>query len=415
MVNDWFNETVQKQNSRLPIIQHLNNLIQENNAFLKDALPKITKVSLLVLLVSFTLLTSSCRPARNQDAAPSSTAPIYSPIPLGTEGSLAITPEILDTSTPVPSNAVMVLPTSTVKSLPTIPPYSSTPDLFHDLSISYLGTRSYGGGEIQVHEILGEEIGFTRYLFSYPSDGLAIFGFLNIPKQGVPPFPVVVALHGYIDPAIYRTLDYTTPYADILAEAGYMVFHPNLRGYAPSQDGPNLFRVGMAVDVMNLIALIKEQGGMAGPLDAARPYGFGLWGHSMGGGIALRVATLSSDIRAAVLYGAMSGDEKRNFEAIAGWSDYRRGLDELVVPEYELHRISPIYYLDRVSAKISIHHGEQDQLVPLDWSLELYHQLSDLGKDVECVTYPNQLHTFNAFGRELFMQRVIEVFRQELD
>jgi uncharacterized protein len=408
-------EVMQKNKSRLPITRHLNNLIQENNAFYKDAQTIVTKVSLLVLLVGFILLTSSCRPARNPYGAISSAAPVYSPIPVGTEGSLAISPEILDTSTPELSNPVLVLPTSTVTSLPTFPPYTSTPDPYHDLSISYLGTRSYGGGEIQVHEILGEESGFTRYLFSYPSDGLAIYGFLNIPKQGVPPFPVVVALHGYIDPAVYRTLDYTTPYADILADAGYMVFHPNLRGYAPSEDGPNLFRVGMAVDVLNLIALIKEQGGTIGPLEAARPYGFGLWGHSMGGGIALRVTTLSPDIRAAVLYGAMSGDEKRNFEAIAGWSDYQRGLDELMVPEYELQRISTIYFLDRVSAKISIHHGEQDQLVPLEWSLELYHQLSALGKEVECVTYPNQLHTFNAMGRELFMQRVIEVFGQELE
>jgi uncharacterized protein len=408
-------EVMQKNNSRLPNNQHLNNSIQEKNSFYEDAQTVVTKVSLLVLLVSFTLLTSSCRPVRNQNAATSSAAPINSPIPLGTAESFAITPEIRETSTPVLSDPILVLPTSTVTSLPTFPPYTSTPDLYHDLSISYLGTRSYGGGEIQVHEILGEEVGFTRYLFSYPSDGLAIYGFMNIPKQGVPPFPVVVALHGYIDPAVYRTLDYTTPYADILAEAGYMVFHPNLRGYAPSEDGPNLFRVGMAVDVLNLIELIKEQGGTYGPLEAARPYGFGLWGHSMGGGIVLRVATLSPDIRAAVLYGAMSGDEKRNFEAIAGWSDYQRGLDELMIPEYELHRISPIYFLDRVSAKISIHHGEQDQLVPLEWSLELYHQLSAMGKDVECVTYPNQLHTFNAFGRELFMQRVIEVFGQELD
>jgi hypothetical protein len=254
-------EVMQKNNSRLPNNQHLNNSIQEKNSFYEDAQTVVTKVSLLVLLVSFTLLTSSCRPARNQNAATSSAAPINSPIPLGTAESLAITPEIRDTSTPVLSDPILVLPTSTVTSLPTFPPYTSTPDPYHDLSISYLGTRSYGGGEIQVHEILGEESGFTRYLFSYPSDGLAIYGFLNIPKQGVPPFPVVVALHGYIDPAVYRTLDYTTPYADILAEAGYMVFHPNLRGYAPSEDGPNLFRVGMAVDVLNLIELIKEQGG----------------------------------------------------------------------------------------------------------------------------------------------------------
>jgi len=104
----------------------------------------------------------------------------------------------------------------------------------------------------------------TRTLIVYPSDGLNIYSFMNVPSQGTPPYPVVIAIHGYIDPGIYTTLDYTTRYADALARAGYIVLHPNLRGYAPSDNSPseeNLFRVGFAIDVLNLIALVKAQGG----------------------------------------------------------------------------------------------------------------------------------------------------------
>ena len=43
-----------------------------------------------------------------------------------------------------------------------------------------------------------------------------IYGFMNVPNADGP-HPVIIALHGYIDPAIYQTLDYTTRYADALA------------------------------------------------------------------------------------------------------------------------------------------------------------------------------------------------------
>jgi len=59
---------------------------------------------------------------------------------------------------------------------------------------------------------LDQNLYFTRYLIRYPSDGLNIYGFANIPNEAGA-YPVVIALHGYIDPALYNTLDYTTHYA----------------------------------------------------------------------------------------------------------------------------------------------------------------------------------------------------------
>ncbi len=130
----------------------------------------------------------------------------------------------------------------------------------------------------------------------------------------------------------------------------------------------------------------------------------------MGGGIVTRVITVNSDVRAAVLYAPMSGDEKQNFEAISQWSGGTRGLAELAVPENELLRISPIYYLDRIQAAVSINHGLSDQLVPLSWSLDLCSKLQELGKIVECFTYKGEPHTFYGDGDALFIQRTIEFF-----
>ena len=294
------------------------------------------------------------------------------------------------------------------------PSLSPTPDLYNGYTIDTLTHREYGGGVLAVQQLLAENSYFTRYSISYPSDGLTITGFMNVPRRGEAPYPVVIALHGYIDPAVYQTLDYTTGYADTLARAGFLVIHPNLRGYPPSDPGENLFRVGMAVDVLNLIALVKSQGGQPGPLAAADPEAIGLWGHSMGGGISTRVITVSPDIKAAVLYAAMSGDERQNFAAIYEWSYGERGIGELSVPEEELGRISPIYFLDRIQAAVSIHHGEADELVPPDWSLDLCARLEELEKEVECFSYPDQPHTFRDDGGALFMERVVDFYQRTL-
>jgi len=217
-------------------------------------------------------------------------------------------------------------------------------------------------------------------------------------------------VHGYINPAVYNTLDYTTRYADALARAGYLVLHPNLRNYAPSDTGPNPFRAGYAVDVLNLAALAREQGGRPGPLAAADAGVVGLWGHSMGGGISIRAMTASPGVRAVALYGAMSGDEQANYERILAWSGGSDGPEELATPPEDLERISPIYHLERVQAAVSIHHGEADGTVPVIWSLDLCERLKALGKTAECYTYPGQPHTFVGDGDQLFMARVQAFF-----
>lgn len=320
------------------------------------------------------------------------------------------TPTPAFTETAIPTHTP--LPTATATQTP-IPTASPTPDPYYSWSIDYLRSRAYGGGQIEFLEVMTQNLYFTRYLMRYPSDGLNIYGFADIPNDEGP-HPVIIALHGYIDPAIYNTLDYTTHYADAIATAGYIVLHPNLRGYAPSDSGDNLFRVGMAIDVLNLIALVQSQSGGTDMLRTARPDLIGMWGHSMGGGITTRVLTVSDDVRAAVLYAAMSGDEQKNYEAIRGWSGQTRGLDELNIPVEALNRISPMYYFQNISAAVSIHHGTADALVPLEWSVVTCDQLTSLGRNVQCAYYENMPHTFYGAGDEEFIQNTVQFFNQYL-
>ncbi|HJS17795.1 MAG TPA: alpha/beta fold hydrolase [Anaerolineales bacterium] len=309
--------------------------------------------------------------------------------------------------------ATVALPTSTPVTPTPLPTVSATPDPYYTWSNEYLRSRTYGGGQIEFLEIMDQNLYFTRYLIRYPSDGLNIYGFANIPNDDEV-HPVIIVLHGYIDPAVYNTLDYTTRYADALASAGYVVLHPNLRGYQPSDNGENLFRVGMAVDVLNLIALVQSQAGGADPLKNANPDAIGLWGHSMGGGITTRVLTVTDDVRAAVLYAAMSGDEEKNYAAIREWSGQMRGLDELNVPVEALNRISPMYFFENINAALSIHHGSADALVPMSWSVTTCERFNLLGKNVDCIYYENMPHTFYGQGEEQFIQNTAEFFNQNL-
>jgi len=276
-----------------------------------------------------------------------------------------------------------------------------------------LTARSYGDGELRIEQVLAATNAFTRTLITYPSDDLTIYGFMNVP-QGEGPFPVVLLLHGYVDPARYNTLTYTTGYADALARAGYLVIHPNFRNWPPSDSGPENYRVGQAVDVLNLLALVQSMGGQPGPLAQADPQRIGLWGHSMGGGIAQRVMAVSQEVDAAVLYGSMSGDEALNHQRILWFTNGARGLWDEAPPADALQRISPINYLNRTTAAVSIHHGDQDDQVPLAWSEDLCSRLQALNKAVECFTYPGQPHTFIGEGDQLFVQRVREFFDRTL-
>lgn len=311
-----------------------------------------------------------------------------------------------------------------------VPPVAPAvaPQPYAGLGVDDLARRTWGEGEFRIVEDWGETESFTRSLVAWDSNGITVYGFMDAPL-GDGPFPVVIVTHGYVEPSIYSTLTYTTRYADALARAGYLTIHPNLRGYPPSDNGPNPLRVGFAADVLNLIALVQKQDGQPGPLEAADGEQIGIWGHSMGGGISQRVLAVAGTmdanagrlddpmVDAAVLYGSMSGDEVLNHERIRDvFSGGLRGSwDEGEGPsESELRLISPIYFLDRINAPVSIHHGEFDEQVPLEWSQELCQLLQESAKPVECFTYAGQPHTFVGEGDALFIERVQEFFDRTL-
>lgn len=296
---------------------------------------------------------------------------------------------LLAACAPAVSASSSTVDASSMEEEPSISIATDTPES-DPYSIEALADRTYGEGEELTVEYLWErQEDFARYYITYTSDGLTIHGFVDVPN-GEGPFPVVIALHGYIPASEYKTLDYSTRYADSISRKGYIVLHPNMRNFPPSDSQGRIgdSYAGYTVDVLNLLALVQKSAGQEGIFENADMEHLGIWGHSLGGGVALRVATLVDNIDAIVLYAAVS--QRYNFSST--------GL--------------PIYDLSAINAPFSIHHGTEDDTIPPAWSETLCEKLEELGKEYDCYFYDGQPHTFLRSGSDdaLFIQRTIEFY-----
>jgi uncharacterized protein len=315
-------------------------------------------------------------------------------------------------ATPVPPpTATVVVPTPTLVTPTPLPTPTLKP--YEQYTIDYLRRRTYGGGKIEVLEKLDETDLYTSYSIRYPSDGLNIYGFMNVPK-GQGPFPVIVSVHGYAPNGQYNVFDPLMDYAAPLAENGYIVVHPGLRNLSPSDSGDNILRVGMSVDVLNLIALLKDQGNLPAELSAANPGLLGLWGTSLGGEISLRVLTVSPDIRAAVLYSAMSGNEELNSRQLYRVTQDKQFQDDAQVPIEMLDRISPMYFYHYITSAVQLDHGTQDTTAPISWAVETCNFLQSAGVYVQCIYYPDMGHVFNRSNNEKLVMNALEFYQLHL-
>ena len=301
-------------------------------------------------------------------------------------------------------------------------------------TIDGLRHHQFQSGKITITSTVETTDAFTRYLISYPSDGLTITGVMQIPVNGHTPFPVIIMNHGYFDREGYVPGDGTYRAAEYLNKYGYITLASDYRSWGKSDIGPSFFYAGLVVDVINLMNAIPS-------IPQADSNRIGMWGHSMGGGVTAKALVVDSRLKAAVFYSTVSADDA---DLIASWGtgcigDIHAGevstdcnssdiipldLPSNLIQAYRtasfdsslLHQISPIYHLDLVSAPVEISFGTRDSLsiggASPEWSNKLYQAFKDAGKNAKLFAYDGQYHSFNGDAWLAFMDRTTQFFDQ---
>jgi uncharacterized protein len=307
--------------------------------------------------------------------------------------------------------ATVAIPTPTIVTVTPLPVPTLAP--YEGYTIDYLRKRTYGGGTLEILEKLAESDSFTSYSIRYPSDGLNIYGFMNVSK-GPGPFPVIISIHGYAPYGKYNPFNPALDSADFLAANQLIVIHPGLRNHPPSDNGDNLMRVGMSLDVLNLIALVKARDALPAELASADSDRIGLWGMSMGGEIGLRVITVSPDVKAAVLYSPLSGNNERNSRQLYEITRDEEFAKDFAIPLEMLDRISPAYHYYKIASAVQLHHGTADTTAPISWAAETCDFLKGAGISVQCIYYQDAGHVFGGETLQQLHQSALEFYQMHL-
>ncbi len=320
---------------------------------------------------------------------------------------------LLPSTTPLPSATAPLATAIRLSTLvPTaVPPtLTPTPGPVSGLTIPDLRVRNYGGGSISIGAVYNRGIGYTSYRITYPAGELQLTGLLHVP-DGPGPFPVIIANRGYIAPERYQPGMDSRVFADLMAYNGFLVVAPDYRGYAGGDDGPNPFYTGYYADILHLIPLAQQ-------LPMARPGKVGMWGHSRGASITVAAVTISDQIAAAVVYAPAPADLAADYARRFAQSGGNPGAETWPFPPHEnpaaYAQVSPINYLDGVTAPVMLHHGTGDAIVDASASVAIAEALEAAGKEVTLYLYEDGGHTLMGEYHQLYATRTLEFFQTYL-
>jgi dipeptidyl aminopeptidase/acylaminoacyl peptidase len=298
-----------------------------------------------------------------------------------------------------------------------------------ELTVAGLRGREILGGPITLEEQLGDGAGYARYIASYLSEGLKIYGLLTVP-YGEPPeggFKAIVFNHGYIPPQQYRTTERYVAYVDALARAGFVVFKIDLRGFGNSEGEPTgtYFSPAYTIDAISALKALQS-------LPYVDPEGIGMWGHSMAGNLVLRAMLVEPAVKAGVIWaGAVysyddftqySIDDPSYVPPAAGEESPGRRLGRLIRETYGPPDTSVPYWaavsltknLQYLEAPVQLHHALDDGVVNPGYSADLAAALNASGKAYEYWEYGGGGHNINSPYFEEAMGRTIAFFRENL-
>jgi len=269
---------------------------------------------------------------------------------------------------------------------------------------------------------------FSAYLVSYRSSGLKVYAMVAVPNSPKPKagFPVLVANHGFDptpDSIVSRPGDYYRDVPDIYAREGFLVVMPDYRGHNISEGFE--FTTGFlatnyyTLDVLALLSALPS-------LDEADLDKLFLWGHSLGGEIALRTLLVDGSIRGASLWSPVGGslweqayhyswyDNDDNTDSHdkpkARMDELSRDIDNLGFP-YDPDSSEPGQFLHFLDTPIVVHHAKDDGEVPYIWSELLATKLELQNKTYTFYSYESDNHLFEDELQAIAVARDVEFFR----
>jgi dipeptidyl aminopeptidase/acylaminoacyl peptidase len=280
--------------------------------------------------------------------------------------------------------------------------------------------------------------GFKAALVGYRVGGRQLHALVATPQRPAPAagYPVLMALHGYHpNPPRYgvgqdgldrRPGDYYRSVPGAYAQAGFMVVMPDYRGHSNSEGieftSHPLAAAYYAEDVSGLMH------GLAA-LPQADSRSVFVWGHSMGGEVALRAVLAWPQVRAASLWSTASGDaweqahhydRKASPLAADDLSRPKPGLDKLrralvaFGPADRNEAREPLRHLDRLKTPLILHHALGDLSTDHRWSARLARELYLRGLPYEFHTYSGADHFFEEPQRSDAVRRDIAFFEARL-
>lgn len=302
------------------------------------------------------------------------------------------------------------------------------------LTIEDLRKSKYIGSNLIIEKELSHGGNYKKYIVSYLSGNLRIFGLLSIPNtaNNVNKVPAIILDHGYVVSDEYKSDEPRyAPYFDFLAKNGYVVFKPDYRGFGNSDGYPEsyYYSSGYLIDILNAVSSIER-------LPYVNSEKIGMWSHSKGGNLALRCLVVTQKIRASVIWAGVVGTYEDIYynsreKVIAQLTQAPQDLDlskttlgvrGKLVEKYgkpNLHSsfwrsVDPYAFIKDINTPIQLHHGTADKTVPINFSIRLRDALKENKKVVEYFSYQDVDHIFYSPVFELAMRRSIDFFDKYL-
>jgi dipeptidyl aminopeptidase/acylaminoacyl peptidase len=260
-----------------------------------------------------------------------------------------------------------------------------------DLWLLWLDGHAMQLTDSAVAALKSEEMTAPEWIAYSARDGLTIHAALLRPREEGR-LPAVIFLHGGPN---YEFGNFYYPLPQLLAQEGYVVLAPNVRGstgYGKAFRDANFREWGHndAFDAIDGARWLQQQ-------DFVDPQRIAVMGPSYGGYLTLCALTLAPELFCAGvdMYGDSEIAESYRHGDRDGRLDLKRQMGTPEENPEGYRRGSPIYFAERIQAPLLILHGEDDMLVVPLMSHKMIEALKIEGKYFESHFYEDEEHGFD--------------------